>query len=342
MTTVEVFLDDTPGEVRGVVSRDGRFDRLIIQREDDLPQTRLGARSVGRVIDPGSAFKAAFVDLGGDQAGFLPLGKGEALRTGEIIEVEVTAEPRETKGPALRRIGPEQGRPRLIAPGPDVAEQLRRLAPGVAAITGIEAIRAGREAEEEALAGSEVFAEWALDVAVQRTRALIAVDIDYAHRPGQDARKGRATANREGLRQAARLIRLRGWAGLVAVDLVGTTLDPAQISTMARAAFDGDEATFGPLSRFGLLQLALPWRSTPLDDRLGTASGRRSLRTRAIDVARALRLELLGDTAAPRVIARCAPDEAEAATPLAARLGPRARVVADPAVPAGRSVIEKE
>lgn len=341
MSEIEVFLDDTPGEVRGVVSRDGRFERLLIQREDEPPLNRLGARVVGRVLEPEGAFKAAFVDIGGDKAGFLPLGKGESIRTGDVIEAEVTAEPRETKGPVLRKIGAGVGKPRLVAPGPDVVERLRILAPGVTPITGVAAIQASWDAEEEALAASDFFAEWALDVAVQRTRALIAVDIDYVHLPGRDARKGRARANREGLKQAARLIRLSSWAGLIAVDLVGTALDPNQISIMAREAFASDDATFGPLSRFGLLQLALPWRGRPVDEILNAPDGRRSSTTRAIDVARHLRHAMLSDTTVPRFIARCAPEETELAAPLVARLGPRASFAADSSLAPGRFVIEE-
>lgn len=340
MSEVEVFLDDTPGEVRGIVSRGGRFERLIIQREDAPPQNRLGARSVGRVIEPAGAFKAAFVDLGGDKAGFLPLGKGEAIRTGDIIEVEVTAEPREAKGPVVKRIGAGEGKSRLISAGPGVAERLRILAPGATPITGVEAIQASWNAEEEALATAGFFAEWALDVAVQRTRALIAVDIDYVHLPGRDARKGRAQANREGLKQAARLIRLSGGGGLVAVDLVGTALDPGQITEMAKTAFAGDEASFGPLSRFGLLQLALPWRTTPLEDILNVG-GRRSAATCAIEIVRQLRHAMLSDTTIPRFVARCSPQEAAAAAPLVGRLGPRASLTPDPQIQAGRFVIDE-
>ena len=340
MSELEVFLDDTPGEVRGVVSRDGRFERLLIQREDEPPQNRLGARVVGRVLEPEGAFKAAFVEIGGDKAGFLPLNKGETIRTGDLIEAEVIAEPRETKGPVLRRIRAGEGKPRLISAGPSVAERLRTIAPGVTPITGAEAIQASWDAEEEALAASDLFVEWALDVAVQRTRALIAVDIDYMHLPGRDARKGRARANQEGLRQAARLIRLSGWGGLVAVDLVGTTLDPNQITAMAKEAFAGDDASFGPLSRFGLLQLALPWRTRPVEETL-MAAGRRSATTRAVDIARHLRHAMLSDTTAPRFVARCAPDEVEVAAPLVARLGPRANLLADPSVQPGRFVIEE-
>lgn len=342
MSAVEAFLDDTPGEVRGVVARDGRFERLILQRESDPPTHRLGARMVGRVIERDPALRAAFIDLGGEgRAGFLPLGKGESLREGEAVEVEVTAEPREAKGPTLRRLGPGQGPPRLIAPGPSVAEQLERLVPGVEPVRGFVAIRAGQAAEAEALAAREVFADWGLDLAVQRTRALIAVDIDHAPQPGRDARKGRAQANRQGLAQAARMIRLKGWGGLVVVDLVGTALDPAEVAAMAKDAFARDEATFGPLSRFGLLQLALPWRWRPLEEVLNEAGGRRSPGSRAIDVVRRLRHDLLCDTATPRLVARCAPEEAAVAAPLAARLGPRAVVQADPGFVPGQILISE-
>lgn len=337
---VEVFLDDTPGEIRGVIARDGRFERLILQREDDPPQHRLGARCVGRVMDVEAGYRAAFVDLGVENApGFLSLSKDKPLREGDRIEVEVTAEPRERKGPALRLIGPGQGAPRLLSAGPDVPAILAALAPGVEAQTGIAAIQASWDAEEEALGLGDFFAETGVDLAVQRTRALIAVDIDYAHLPGKDARKGRERANREGLTQAARLIRLKSWGGLVAVDLVGANLNADAINPLARAAFEGDEAVFGPLSRFGLLQLALPWRRTPIEDRLNDWDRRRSAMTQAIDLTRRLRHAMLSDTTIARFTAVCAPDEAAAAAPLIARLGPRAAVRADASVTPGLSDI---
>ena len=110
---------------------------------------------------------------------------------------------------------------------------------------------------------------------------------------------------------------------------------------MAKAAFAGDDASFGPLSRFGLLQLALPWRTTPVEEILN-ADGRRSAATRAIDIVRRLRHAMLNDTTSPRFVARCAPEEAALAAPLAAGLGPRASVAADPQVPVGRFVIDED
>ena len=68
MADIEVFLDETPGETRGVIARDGLFTQLIIQRDSDRPSDRLGARCVGRIarVEPG--LRGAFVDLGAGPA----------------------------------------------------------------------------------------------------------------------------------------------------------------------------------------------------------------------------------------------------------------------------------
>lgn len=339
---VELYYDDTPGEQRGLVARNGRFEQLLIQREGDPEAGRLGARSIGRVtaVEPG--LSGAFIDLGGDPAfGFLPFDRGAPLRVGETLEVAVAAEAREAKGPVLRRLGEGQGDPRLIAPAPSLKDRLAAIAP-VEIQTGVVAIQACWDAEEEALGQGDLFAEYGLDLSVQRTRALIAVDIDYAPLAGRDARKGRATANREGLRQAARLIRLNRWGGLVAIDLIGTAMDGAAVTAQAREAFAWESnAAFGPLSKFGLLQLSLPWRETPLEDFLGRPGSDRALQTEAIGLARQLRHALLSDTSLPRLVVRCRPSLAERAAPLVARLGPRAGLIADPSVRPGAESIDE-
>lgn len=325
MARVEVFLDEQPGETRGVVARDGRYHHLIIQRDSDRPEHRLGARLIGRVarVEPG--LRAAFVDLGaGEPFGFLPLGKSDRLVEGAKIEVEVAAEPREAKGPALRLIGEGRGEPRLVAPGPDVAQSLAALAPGVPPVVGVEAILAAQQAEEEATAVGLIDAATGLDLAIQRTRALIAVDIDYAPAPGRDSRKGREAVNREGLRQTARLLSLKSWGGLAAIDLVGVGLHSETVVQWARRAFEGqDQAAIGPLSRFGLLQVSLPWTRRPIDERLAAPE------TAEIDALRRLRLALLTDRAAPRYALHCNAASARILAPWVERLGPRAVLHAD-------------
>src|SRR5690606_3316282 len=101
------------------------------------------------------------------------------------------------------------------------------------------------------------------------TRALVAVDIDHAAAPGRDGRRDKGRANLEGLAQAARLIRLKGWGGLVAIDLVGTGHDGAALLAAARAAFGTEPGiVLGPVNRFGVMMLSLPWRTTPIEERL--------------------------------------------------------------------------
>lgn len=344
---IEVFLDEMPGETRGIIARNGLFETLLIHRETDEPSHRLGARSIGRVADVDQALGAAFIDLGGEPPmGFLPLKAGDKIRQGMAVEVVVVAEPRERKGPLLRLIGAGEGEARLLTPAPSIADELARRAPGIPAQTGLVAIQASWDVEEEALTSETFHADIGLDLAVQRTRALIAVDIDYAGVPGQDARKGRATANRMGLRHAARLIRLRRWGGLVAIDLIGSGHDASVLATEAKAAFGADPDTtadiaYGPLNRFGVLQLALPWRHRPIEEVLRGWDSRTTAQTHALNLVRRLRQAILSDTATPRFTARCAPAEAALAAPLVDRLGPRARLIAAQGVQSGRADINE-
>lgn len=333
MSGVEVFLDELPGETRGIIRRDGRFTHILIDREDDEPRHRLGARSVGRVAELPQGLKGAFVDLGTEPGwAFLPLKGTERLTVGQKVEVEVTAEPRERKGPTVRLIGPGQGEPRLLTPGPTVQETLAVLAPGVTPVTGLEAIQASWDSEEDAGYPGELFNDTGLDLMVERTRAMIAVDLDLS----TGGAKARERANRQGLKEAARIIGLKRWGGLVAIDLIGVGHDGDAVKAAAKAAFGNDpDISYGPVNRFGVLQLALPWRRTPLDELFGDAFERRRAAHRAQDVVRSLKFSMLSDTQTPRFVARCAPDEAAIAGPLVEHLGPRAGVVADTAVVPG-------
>lgn len=336
---IEVFLDETPGETRGLIAREGRYTHLFIERDGDIASLKLGARSIGRVAEIDSGLKGAFVDLGGVASGFVPVGKSHDLKQGQKIEVEVSAEPREGKVATLRRIGAGEGDPRLLKAGPTVKQTLAKLAPNAEIQTGIYAIEAVWEAEEEALSGGFVLAGAGLDLAIQRTRAMVTVDIDHA---GKKAAGGAKAANLLGLQHAARLIRLNRWGGLVAIDLVGAGQDGDALLKTARDAFGGDpEVVFGPLNRFGVLMLSLPWKWMPLGEVLNGSSVRPTLETRAIAVTRRLRHAMLSNTSVPRLFARCTPQEAEIAAPLVAKLGPRAHLRADPEALPDRVTIEE-
>ncbi|MBE7217158.1 MAG: RNA-binding protein, partial [Caulobacteraceae bacterium] len=116
-----LFLDDSPGERRGVVWLDGRPERLLIVREGE-PGVRLGERRIGRlgVSGPGGG---AWVELGEGPAGWLARTPDGAA-AGAAVEVEVQAEARAGKGPRLRARGPAEGAPRLVSSAPDLRARL--------------------------------------------------------------------------------------------------------------------------------------------------------------------------------------------------------------------------
>ena len=143
-----------------------------------------------------------------------------------------------------------------------------------------------------------------------------------------DVRRIARQANLTALAETARLLRLKGLAGLVAIDLVGAGHDGAALAAAAKAAFAPDDpgVALGPISRFGVLQIAAPWRIRPLAERLCDATGAVSPATVALRLLRALEREGRADGGA-RLVAACAPAVAEAAKPyiraLTDTVGPR-------------------
>lgn len=339
--SVEVFLDDTPGELRAVIRRDGHFEHLLIESERHEPQTRLGARSVARVRAAAPGLKGAFVDLGAGGEAFMSLRGGLDAPVGSKVEVELVAEHRATKVPVVRWIGPASGEPRLLTPAPALAETLVRLAPGATAVTGKAAIEAGWAAVEDSRTHPVIQGG---SIAVERTRAMVTVDIDLN---SHDMARGRErdAANRRGLLEAARAIRLRRWGGLVAIDLIGVGHDGAAILKAAKAAFGDDpRIVYGPVNRFGVLQLALPWERTPLEEILYRDPYLQAFwpDQAAQEVTRRIRFELISDTTRARIVVRCPTQVARLAAPLVARLGPRAHLKPDDNLRISEHVVEAE
>ena len=64
MSERRLYLDVAAGEIRGVVTLDGRPERLLIARDADEPVQALGARLVARVRAVDRANALAFLDLG--------------------------------------------------------------------------------------------------------------------------------------------------------------------------------------------------------------------------------------------------------------------------------------
>lgn len=325
MAETEFYLDAMPGEIRGIVVRDGQYQNLFIQRDSDRIEHRPGTRMVARVarVEPG--IRAAFIDMGaGEPFGFLPMTKAQRLDVGAKLEVVVTNGPRESKGPMLRYLGEASGEIRVLEAGADVETRLKRLAAGRPVVTGLAAVRASLEAEEEGLSTRFLRPEAGLDLAVERTRALTAIDIDYAPLAGKDSRKARDAVNRLGLVEAQRALSLKSLGGIVAIDLAGVNLHAETLLASAKQIFGSIEgAAFGPLSRFGVLQLSLPWSDIPLDERMTTAEAS------ALSGLRRLNEAMLSRTDVAVWTLYCDPAWEAYLAPRVQQLGPRARLVSD-------------
>jgi Ribonuclease G/E len=331
------YLDIGVGETRGLVTLDGRPERLLVARDGDLAVQALGAEVVGRVRKLERQLALAFVDLGAGPEGVLNLRPDMArLTEGQAVAVEIRAEARGDKGAQLRLIGEAEGAPRLRAPAPAIEAELTEIAPRHPLKTGAEACAACDAAEAEAL--ETVFPlPGGGTIAIERTRALTAVDVDLGDRPGGEAKRAARAANLAALAAAARVLRLKGEGGLVVFDLAGRGHDGPAMLTAARAAFAADGGVaFGPISRFGTLELTIPRRRRSLAERLADAAGALTAETLALRLIRALGHAAEIDPGA-RLAARAAPDVAAAAAPYLKRLTDRFGARLDLAADAGRA-----
>jgi Ribonuclease G/E len=315
-----LYLDRSAGETRGVVTLDGLPERLLIERAGRAAGSEaLGARSVARVARIERGLGMAFLDLG-EGGAMAALG---GLVEGAFVEIEIVSEARGDKIAVAQVVGPAEGPARLVRAGPDLAKELAACAPDARLEEGDAARKAADEAQEAALATVHPLPGGG-SIAIESTRALTAVDVDLGARTGGDARRAARQANLAAIATAARLLRLKGLGGLVVIDLAGKGHDGAAMGAAAKAAFapDGPEVSIGPISRFGLFELALPRRRRPA---LEILTADRS-ETEALDLLRALEREgranpgaRLRVAASPAVVAAA---ERHAAA-LTERLGPR-------------------
>jgi Ribonuclease G/E len=347
MTERRTYLDVGVGETRGVVTLDGRPERLLIRRDGDLACQALGAEAVGRVRKVERQLALAFVELGGGPDGVLNLRPDmERLVEGQAVRVEIRSEARAGKGASLRLIGEGEGPPRLVTPAPTIEDELAGVASRAEVVTGGVARATADTAEAEAL--ETVFPlSGGGTVAIEATRALIAVDVDLGDRGGSDAKRATRAANFAALTTAARVLRLKGEGGLVVIDLAGRGHDGPALISGARLAFGPDNpgVAFGPISRFGTLELTVPRRRRSVADHLLDAAGSATAETLALRLIRKIEREAVADPGA-RLEARAAPDVAEAAQSylkvLTDRFGARLSLASDAGRPREEPVVRPQ
>ena len=325
MSVRRFFLDASPGERRAVVTLDGRPERLIVERDGEGGPC-FGARYAARIRKIERGLGMAFLDLGGSEEAVMPAGR-LAIQVGGAVEVEITAEARRGKAAIAAYNGPAGREPGLVRPAPAAAERLARLAAGQPIVEGEDARQAADEAEEAALAIEHALPGGG-SLAIEPTRALIAIDVDQGARGGGDQARAGRQVNLAAIAEAARVLRLKALGGLVVFDLVGRGQGGEALTAAARKAFEPDQpgVAFGPVSKLGTFTLALPQRFTPTAERLLEDDGLPSPRTAAQRVLRDLEREASADPGA-LLQAVCAPEVAMELRPLAEQLGPRFQVV---------------
>lgn len=333
MSERRAYLYKGVGETVGVVTLDGRPERLIATWDGDDLLDVDGVRGVARIRKIERAFASAFVQLPGGRDVLLPLRPDmPKLVEGGLVEIEIRTPSRGDKSAVARFIGEGEGEPRVLEPAFTVEQQLRLLVKSGSPTGGEQALAAVEAAEAEAL--ETVFAlPGGGDISIEPTRALVAIDVDLGAREGPDAKRAARQANMVALGVAARILRLKGLGGIVVFDLVGRGHDGQALSTAARNAFsiDNPGVAIGAISRFGTLEMTIPRRGRSILDRLLDSRGQPNPAAVARRLARALEREGRADPGG-RLLARCAPAVAESFTALDAgvadRLGRRFSVEA--------------
>lgn len=323
MSARRAFLDITPGETRGVVTLDGRPEHLILRRDEDDPRLEPGARIAARVRKVEPAFASAFVDLGEGLEGLMDYPPDRRPVEGQMLEVEVRSAPRPGKLATVRGTGPAEGPVRLLTAAPSVADRLAALVRSPETVTGAEARRMADAAEEAALSVLHVLPGGGV-LAIEPTRALVAVDVDLGPRKGPDPKSVLRQLNLTALAETARLLRLKGLGGLVVIDLAGRGHDGTALLNAARAAFAADQpgVAVGPVSRFGTLELTVPRRTRAVSDILLQPDGAPTDRTLAQRLVRQAESAAEAETGR-RFRLAAAPAVARLAWPLADRLAER-------------------
>lgn len=323
-----LLLDSSPGETRGVVLLDGQPERFLIERPGLERGPRLGARYVARVTELSGDRRLAFLDLGQDGPAVAAAGKDPVMAVGAVLDVEIVAEARSGKAAAVRRLGQGAGKARLLQAAPALETRLTGFASGAPLETGVEAREAADEAEDQALARLHDLGQ-GLSLSVEPTRALTAIDVDWAA-PGGIAAKAAFQANLRAIRHAVRLLRLKALGGAAVIDLLGFPGPGDALQAQAREALapDGPGTTVLPVSRLGLLQLARPHGGRPVHELLLAVDGRLSARSVAQRLARAMEREGRADPGA-RIVGVCAGEVASELSPLSDLMGPRFQVAAE-------------
>ncbi len=256
----KAVIDTAVGETRCAIYEGRSLVEIYIRRWSDKGMPRLGDIFAGRITSTDKSLGGAFVDLGIGPHGLLKFTNASGaprLTEGQMIKVEIIRESIAEKGPVLRFV--------------DVSEMTDPTALVQISLADFIKRRFGPEIifEEAPVNFVEDAVETVIalpgggDIAIEPTRALIAIDVD----------KGSALSGFDVSKTAAPVIaqqlRLRGLGGLVAIDFpnIRQPKQREQLLDLMQKAFEDDPnpVKIASLSRFGVMEMTRAVKTRSLD-----------------------------------------------------------------------------
>jgi hypothetical protein len=273
--TREVALDET-----------GRPIAIRLTRLTEERPIRIGQLMTGRLRTISLSQGGGYVELDG-RAGdaFLRLQDGHGLTEGQSLDLRVVAETRE--GSKLPRVA--------LA---DKTQDFRYLDPwGTAKVEHVEPGDPIVAMAFDMVTENTVNLPGGGNITLERTRALVAADVDTSGRSDTGRAASRALkVNLDAAAELARQIRLRNLGGIIVMDCVSPLNREAgkqvrdRFTTVFRNISDQRVRALLP-SDLGLLQASVEWAETPIAERLLGHSGVKSSRTVCFDGFRRLEQE---------------------------------------------------
>ncbi|GLQ19059.1 ribonuclease E/G [Algimonas porphyrae] len=278
-------IEDCIGETRAAVYEGRKLVELHLDRWSDFNTPRIGERWTGQVTSIDPSVGGLWLELGKGPSGLLTFKAQKdlpRLTEGALIDVIITKEAMSEKGPTLRYVGdPSRDKPGAVTVL-SLQQRLESRFPDIGFEDSTVGVMDMATERQLAVPGGGT-------VTLERTQALIAVDVD----------KGGAKTVMDCSTNAASLImsqlRLRGLGGLVAVDFPNMRQSKHR-STLIRLLEEAGEADpasvrVAPFSRFGVVEMTRGQDGPSIDAKMNDRFGRPTIETQSIQALRRLTRE---------------------------------------------------
>lgn len=269
MSAARILREVCVAETREVAfDPSGRPFAARLERLTEARVAQLGQAVSGRLRTISLAQGGGFIELDDHQGdAFLRLKEGHGITEGTRLDLRVVAEPRE--GNKLARVALASEATELPTSKPWGAFAVEEVAPGDPDVAAVF----------DSIIAKSVTLPGGGSLSLERTRALVAADIDTSGRTETGRAASRALkVNLDAAAELARQIRLRNLGGLVVLDCVAPINRDAgqqiktRFETMFRSISDSQCRALAP-TELGLLQASVAWGETPLTERLLETNG---------------------------------------------------------------------